>query len=267
MLGRLLPALLVLAAAAEARVENLPKRYYQLNQRCQEVARLLATGDSRQAYELFVPQFQKEVSFARFDSALVNWYRGRRLTRVKSQLIDVRGLGGHASTWVFFQGEPTYNYVYQNWLYTDDGWRLVWLSNILNQTMQFGHRDSQALAAVAQAALDYVASPAGLSETRSGLVLPDTVVVSWPGSDVSFRSGHRPVLTIPLADEPGRMPRVPFFFRFGQIRVLGNLATCAVDLKPTKWKRLSSLRSTHSLQLFFDRKNGAWLLNSSGKKW
>ncbi|MBM3314784.1 hypothetical protein FJY71_02930 [candidate division WOR-3 bacterium] len=267
MLGRLLPALLVLAAAAEARVENLPKRYYQLNQRCQEVAQLLARADGRSVYDLFVPQFRADIPYARFDSALTAWFRGRRLIRVKSRLIDVRGLGGHASTFVYFKGEADYNYVYQSWLYTADGWRLLWLSNIMGQNMQFGNKDSHALAQVAQAALDHLASPDGMGSIKAGLALPETVVAVWPAPGMSFRSDYRPVRTLTPASEAVRMPKVPFYFRFSQIRVLGDLATCAVDVKPTKWRRLSSLRSPHSLQLFFDRKNGDWLLNSSGKKW
>jgi hypothetical protein len=263
MLGRLLPALLMLAAAAEALPQSAPKRFYQLNQRCQEVARLLAQGNSRTLYDLFVPQFRADIPFARFDSSLKAWYRGGQLKRIKAQLIDVRGLGGHASTWAYFRNEPTYRYVYQNWLYTNSGWRLVWLSNILNQTMQFGNRDSQATLAVAQAALEHITAPAHLADVAPGLSLPDTVFVSWPAAGVLFRSAQRPVRTVTPEGEATLPPNVPFFFRFGLIRVMDDIATCAVDLRPSGPKR----RSARSLQLYFDRKGSSWQMNSSGKRW
>ncbi len=266
MLGRLLSALLVLAAAAEAFPELIPKRYFQLNQRCQEVARLLARGDSRLLYDRFVPQFRADVPYARFDSSVRAWYRGGRLKRVRAQLIDVRGLGGHASTWVFFDGEPTYRYVYQNWLYTDAGWQLLWLSNVLDRSMQFGDRDSAALLAVAQAALDHITAPGRIVELGPGLLLPDTVVVSWPGPAPGFRAS-RPVRTVTPATENALMPRVPYYFRFGQIRVLGDIATCALDVRPTKWRVPGGPRNTRSLQFYFDRRGSSWLLNSSGKRW
>jgi hypothetical protein len=245
--------------------------YYQLERRSQEFTRMLTAGNSRQIFSMFVPQFQDEVGFQRFDSALSAWYAGRRIARAKSMVVNVSGLGGHASTWVFFPGKQDYSYVYQNWFYTDQGWKLAWLSHILNQSHQFGQGDTEELASIAQAGLGYLATPPGLNSISPGLRLPDTLVVVWHmyRNGMRFRvPGHEVVLLAPRqAGDKKNMPRAPFLFQIAAIRLLGNFATCAIDLIPTPPGKSGPLRRTRSTQLYFEDHDGVWSLHSLGRKW
>ncbi len=248
-----------------------PKEYYQLTQRTQEFTRALAAGNSWQIYHMFVPQFRQENSFLRFDSALTIWYAGRRIGRARSMLVEIQGLGGHASTWPVFEGEDDYSYVYQNWFYTPDGWHLVWLSNILDQSFQYGQGDTAAIEAVGRAALDHITTASGLAELRRGLVLPDTLAVlwSWRTPAEPFRVPGRPVVMLRpnRAGKPDSVPHVAYYFRFSSIRLLGDFATCAVDLVPTRYNRFATLKRTHGALLYFERRDTGWQFNSVGKKW
>lgn len=247
-----------------------PKSFFELERRSQQFTQALAAGNSWDIYHLFVPQFRAENSFRRFDSALKAWYRDRQIVRASRRVVEVQGLGGHASTWPYFKGEKTYSYVYQNWFYSRQGWQLVWLSNILNQSFQYGQRDTAAAAAIAEAALRYVTTPQGLAEVRPGLKLPETIVVVWDlAKRRPFGIPGRPVVA--LRPEESRnwrsMPRVPYYFRIATVRVLGEYATCGIDIVPTPLNRYGLLHRTRGAQFYFELKKDTWQFNSVGKKW
>jgi len=251
--------------------DEKPKSYYQLDRCCHEFTEALVTGKARQIYRMFVPGFQSEIKFSRFDSALSAWSHGRRIVRARSKVVDIRGLGGHVSSWIFFKHESDYSYVYQSWLHSRNGWNLVWLSNILNQSFQYGRTDTAELEAITQAALNYIVSPGALKIPRCHFTVPDTIVVLNPGpkrKEILKALGH-PVIMLNRKEihVDSLMLNVPFYFEFAFARVFGEIATCTVDLRPTVPSCPGLLRHHRSIQLFLERKDDSWQVQSVGKVW
>lgn len=263
--------LTVIMAATLTFAAIFPKNYHMLETRAQAFTRALTAGDSRTIFNMFVPQFQEEIGFERFDSALSAWYAGRRIVRARSLVVNITGLGGHVSTWPFFAGRRNYSYLYQSWLFTDQGWKLIWLSRVLNQSHQYGQSDTMEMGNVVEAALTYLCTPAGLNELRRGLRLPDTVVVVWrlPKKGAPLRlPGRSAVILMPDQLRQGRkIPDVPLYFEIAAVRILGNLATCAVDLVLSPPDEPGRPRRSLGIQLYLEKKAGNWQIHSRGRKW
>jgi hypothetical protein len=270
-MGRYLPALLLVAMAAHSAETSRPRSYYLLEHRAQRFAEALVAGRGREVYDLFVPAFQAENSFARFDSALRAWYGGRRTSMGRARVQDIGGLGGSVATWVVFQNEIDYSYVFSSWLFTADTWQLTWVSNIIDQSFQYGRRDTTGLRRVADAALRHLVIERGLKVIHRRLPIPDTLVVVLrdigAGSELTV-PGHPVVMIDPeRLRRPGRLPRVPYLFDFALIRILGDVALCAVDIRPPERDRPGMLDRRRGLQLYFRRDGDGWEFVSSGRVW
>ena len=116
--------LLAGAASAVSPAAKL-KSNYELALQAERLTEAVVGNNSRDIYRMFTPGFVAENSFASFDSAFTRWYRGRRIVRASHKVVDIEGPSGHVSSWFVFEGEHDYNYVYQNWLNTPDGWQLA----------------------------------------------------------------------------------------------------------------------------------------------
>ncbi|MEO0070445.1 MAG: hypothetical protein ABIK18_06620, partial [candidate division WOR-3 bacterium] len=74
-----------------------PKLQYQLDFKARDVGSALINGNTREIYNLFVPEFRREHPFAQFDSAVKAWLKERRILSVNNKVVDITGLGGHVS--------------------------------------------------------------------------------------------------------------------------------------------------------------------------
>ncbi|MEO0085877.1 MAG: hypothetical protein ABIK37_04525 [candidate division WOR-3 bacterium] len=250
-----------------AALRNRPD--YTLGLQAQRFARALVDGQTRDIYRLFVPAFREEIGFARFDSAFRVWRDGRNITRVRNRVIDVRGLGGHASTYVYFGGNRDYEYVYQSWVNTGNGWQLAWLSNILDQTFQYGRSDTAALRSATSAALTWVLSDAGLGHIHRRFVLPETVIVVTQGrhEEGVIPAAGRPLLWLSEEElNAFRVPDVPFYCELGLVRLFGPTAVAAVDFVPVR-EGQPPLDRRRGIEIYLRRENGNWRFESVGKVW
>lgn len=259
--------LLVTAGLGTAAPRNRPD--YTLGLQAQRFARSLVDGQSREIYRLFVPAFRDEISFSRFDSALRVWRQNRNITRVRNRVIDVRGLGGHASTYVYFGSNRDYEYIYQSWVNTGGSWQLAWLSNILDQTFQYGRSDTYALRSATGAALNWVLSDAGLRQVHRRFVLPDTVVIVTQGrhEEGVVPTAGRPLRWLSEEELAGLdASRVPFYCELGLVRLFGPTAVAAIDFVPLREDQ-PPLDRRRGIELYLRRNEGNWRFESVGKVW
>jgi len=261
---------LLLSVLVAAGAALKPRLDYSLGLHAQRFARALVNGQSREIYRAFVPVFRDEIEFARFDSAVRAWRAGRRITSVRNRVVDVRGLGGHASTYVMFGGETDYEYVYQSWLNTGEGWRLAWLSNILDQTFQYGRSDTASLEAAARAALAWILTDSGIRRVHRRFVLPDTVIVVTRGRHEEGDIAHagRPLVwrtPAELAGDGGRTGAA-FYCELGLVRVFGDIGVAAVDFVPLREGR-PPLDRRRGIELYLRRDRQGWRFQSVGKVW
>lgn len=245
-----------------------PKPQYQFNLKVQQFGEALINGESRKIYRLFVPSFRQEIDYSRFDSAFKAWQAGRRIMRVRNKAIDTRGLGGHASTYVFFQGASDYDYLYHNWIYTDSGWELAWISQILDQSFQYGTKDTVELRIIVKRALEFFISPEGLKHIKLGKIRLDTIAVVKPGyinDSFEVLAGRQVVWR---AKEDKFLTRMPVFCEFGVVKNWGDVALVAIDLKPSSYYfGRKIIKRPRGMEVYLKKDKGNWPVHSVGKCW
>ena len=270
--GRLLLLVATLAGAASAVSPAARlKTNYELALKAERLTEAIVGNNSRDIYRMFTPGFMAENSLASFDSAFTRWYRGRRIVRASHKVVDIEGPSGHVSSWFVFEGEHDYNYVYQNWLNTPDGWQLVWLSRIIDTSFAFGQNDSLELERAAEAGLRYVLSKPGLELFKAGFVRPDTVVMVRLGrpGEGEFRFDSLPVFwTTPEQIHAGvYLPRSQFLLNLALVRLMGDIALVAVDVTPTGRVMLGRKGHSRGVEVYLERAGNDWRFLDVGKKW
>ena len=270
--GRLLLLFAALAGAASAvsPAANL-KVNYELALQTERLTQALVNNRSRDVYRMFAPQFAAEHSFPRFDSALSRWFRGRRIVRASHRVVEIKGPAGYVSSWLVFEGEKDYNYVYQNWLNTGHGWQLIWLSRILDPSFSYGQTDSLELVNAAGAGLRYVLSTPGLARFRSGYERPDTVVMlryNRPGEG-EYLLDNLPVYwtTMPEILQGGYVPRTQFLLSLALVRLMDDMALVVVDITPTARGPKGQTSRRRGVEVYLERIRGDWRFRDVGKVW
>ena len=253
---------------------------YELGVRTQLFTEALAAGRSRDIYWMFCPQFRAEHSFQRFDSAFSKWFGGRQVKKASRKIVEVAGAGGYVSTWVVFDGASDYNYLYQNWLRADGTWQLLWVSRILDNSFHYGASDTAEVDGVTIAALRYALSPNGLNQFHARFRRPDTLVllkgdganaagpVAGPGENVTRLDS-----TILIWLDPDGIRRykklhtIEFVMGVVNVRVLGTMATAGIDVYPSDETDKGRFGKRRGMQLYLEKRAGAWIYQSSGKTW
>lgn len=272
MKGRSLAAVLlgVGVALSLARAGRLQDNY-ELGLRTQRFTEALVEGRAREIYSMFCPQFRAEHSFGRFDSALARWRGGRTARRASRKVVEVVGAGGYVSTWIVFQGEDDYEYVYQSWLRVGGEWQLVWASNILNNSFRYGERDTAAVCGAVSAALGYALSPKGLARFGRGFVREDTTLIvrRGLGCEADVRAAGTVLEWLDSTEVGARLRTRPARYVVGVsgVRVLGAMATVTVDWYPVNHEDRGRFGNRRGLQVYLDRRPGGWVFNSVGKVW
>jgi hypothetical protein len=265
--GRFLRLMLLVTGAAVTSAGVQPRSYAHLETRAQDLTQTLVTGDGREMFRLFVPAFQQEIPFARFDSTLSAWYNGRTVVSARSKVVDIRGLGGYVSTWVHFTGEERVSYLFQRWVHAKAGWELVWLTNILDQSLLYGRADTAELESIIEASLRFLVEGGGLALVRKGLLPPDSIFVVHTRTRDNTTISGRPAVWLDQSRPDREAVKAPYYFRIQLAQVLGGIALCTVDLKPTRPRNPSLLGRVRSIELYLvpDPDTGKWLVNSVGK--
>jgi hypothetical protein len=270
--GRLLLLFATLAGAASAvSPATRLKTNYELALQTERLTEALVSNRPRDVYRMFTPPFADEHSFAAFDSALSRWSRGRRIVRASHKVVEIIGPSGYVSSWLVFDGERDYNYVYQNWLNTAHGWQLVWLSRILDTSFTYGQTDSLGLVQAAEVGLRYVVSKSGLARFRSGYRQPDTLVMlryNRPGEG-NYRLDNLPVYwtTMPQILQGGYVPRTQFLLNLALVRLMGDIALVVVDMTPTERGQYGRTRRRRGIEVYLERAGGNWRFRDVGKIW
>jgi len=270
MRGRL-PIAVLLCLGAASFVFSQPNRFedsYELALRTQAFTTALVEGDTREMYRMFTPAFRDEIPFARFDSAVTAWVAGRKIAKARRKVVDIKGLSGYVSNWIVFAGEPDYRYIYGSWLKNGEIWELEWLSRILDQSFQYGRKDTANLRLVAEAGLRYLLSKDGLKRLKGRLVRPDTIVmVRRSDADIFLPSlDGTPIVFVAPGDTAScaARPRSQYCLRFGTARIFGNIAEVVIDVLATG---PGPLPARQGLKVFVQRYRNGWQFVSVARAW
>jgi len=266
--GRARAILIVLGTASLLLADNPMEDNYELSLRVQDFTEALVRRDTRAIYRFFNSAFRDEIPFARFDSAARSWYGNGRVVRAQHKVVDIQGPVGAVSIWPVFAGERNSRYLFQSWLLNGAAWELVWVSRMIDESFQYGRRDTAELRRVAQTALRHALTPPILGRLSGRPSRPDTVVLVRLGqpeeTDMAVEGAKAVWLSPAQVGDLAVLPRVPFYVGFGIVRVFGDIAEAAVDFYPTPYGRLPRRQS---VKVMLRRAAEGWRYTHATRVW
>jgi len=229
--------------------------------------------DAREVYNLFNRQFQNETPFEKFATSFKRWIDGKKTDQIETRFINITGLIGQVSTWIWDEKRKgRYHYIFQSWVKTDDGWRLLWLSPLLDGSFRYGMKDLAAVQEILRLAIENALSPGGLEKKFVEFDIPANIVFLKKGrpEELNLLSPDSRVIWLTLEEikRRHRALSLPFYFDFGQVRIIDNIATAYIDIIPIKKTgRKNPFSRMRGLQFQFRKENGQWQFVGYGSKW
>ncbi|MEO0116423.1 MAG: hypothetical protein ABIK97_02640 [candidate division WOR-3 bacterium] len=251
---------------------NYPdKESWTLFQSAERLKSLLKKKNVKGIYNLFNPTFQREISEERFTTTLAEWLKGKKMRKVETKFTNITGFTGQVSTWVW-EDKKNYLYLFTSWIKTDSGWRLLWLTPILSQDFEYGRGEVSERRRLLGLAIKEAFSKEGFGDLFLKLNLPRQLVFikkGRPEEKPLLDKSPLPILWLTLDEikKKSQYLPIPFYFDFGAIRIIDNLATVYLDIIPIKNGENQSLRQPRGLQFQFRRKEGDWEFAGYGSRW
>lgn len=220
-------------------------------------------------FNIFNPTFIREVNIQKFKSALNKWRNGRKVKRIKIQRFMIFGRGGHVTSWITFDSKEKV-FLYQSWINTSAGWKLMWLTKVLPHNLSYGTRDEKQIQKLKQLTLQELIVNRNITRINRDLPIPETLVVVLPkGTKKSiFRIPGHVIKQLPREEIKANVLKLHayYYLEFATIRILDDIATSYIDIYPL-YANVPGLNRVRGLQLFFIRKNNQWEFDHQGTKW
>jgi hypothetical protein len=246
--------------------QNLQKESLLLLQEENEFANALQKNDVNLIYNMFNSTFIRETDIQTFTSILENWLNGRSVKKLKVQNQLIYGRGGHITSWVSFNnGEK--EFLYQQWINTTNGWRLLWLTKLLPSEFSYGVSDKKEIKNLQQQVLNQLIVEEGISLLIGDASIPETVIIVLDRNEKksNLKLPDRTVREVPR-DEIKKNMLALFYIKFATIRILEDIATSYVNIICPLYENGSVYNRTRGIQLFFIKENGKWKFDSYGTR-
>lgn len=233
------------------------------------LVKALEKNDISAIYSIFNATFRAEVDSQEFSSYLTTWLKGRKVKKVKLQKVMVFGRGGHITSWVSFNNNEK-TFLYQSWIKTKNGWKLLWLTRILPSNLNYGATHKSEIFKIQQYSLEKLIVENEISQITGDLTVPKTILIKRIENSPkhNFRLVNRTVheLTNDEIKRTAKKYGALFYLEFGSSRIIEDIATCYVDIHPLH-KNIPHLHRIRGRQLYFVRENNQWVFDSYGTKW
>jgi len=249
----------------------------------------LAHKDGAGIYRMFNSTFQKEIGLEQFEGAIERWYGSNSYRSVKFGTVNIMGLSGHITSWISFKDTPESKFVYQYWIKSDGGWKLMWLSGILNyKDFSYGDWDTVAQHAVMQGMFEQAVTDSGLKALFQEFELTkNMVILSRPNCNFcKINLPKHKVLWLTEEEIKSKHHQygINAYFDFGMIRVMDDIAIGALDIVTIPHANQASARiesprrkvdfiggskttRRRSISMFFKKVAGKWIFAGYGSKW
>lgn len=242
---------------------------YLLMKACRKLIKGLKENNDFLVYSLFNTTFIKENNYDSFASVLTQWRGGRKIKKIKIQKLSVLGRGGNITSWVTFDNREQ-KFLYQSWIKTKTGWKVLWLSKLLPQTFAYGVDDREEIKQIKLLALKELIPQQGIKRIIVEHPIPETIIIATAkGTPKLYPRLPNYVIREWTPEEIKRYyfkTGALFFLEFATIRILDDIATCYVDIKPL-YRQIPRLTRNRGLQLYFIKENNTWYFDSYGSKW
>ncbi|MCX7785959.1 MAG: hypothetical protein N2201_07070 [candidate division WOR-3 bacterium] len=220
-------------------------------------------------YSLFDSAFIKANNLDSFISVLHQWRNGRKIKKIKIQKLTILGRGGHITSWVTFDNREKV-FLYQSWIKTKTGWKILWLSKLLPQSFAYAENDSNEIKKIKLLALEQLITRQGIRRVIGENPIPETLIIALAQNSKKL---HLRLQGYTIREWTHNEIRknyfktgALFFLEFATIRILNDIATCYVDIKPL-YLRIPRLSRNRGLQLYFIKENNSWQFDSYGSRW
>ncbi len=242
---------------------------YLLLKEVRKLIKGLKENNDSLVYSLFNLTFTKENRYDSFASILSQWRNGRKIKRIKIQKLSILGRGGNITSWVTFDNREQ-KFLFQSWIKTKTGWKILWLSKLLPQTFAYGQNNSDEIKQIKSLTLKQLITQQDIKRIIKENPIPETIIIASPkGAPKLYFRLPNYVVREWTADEIKKSyfkTGALFFLEFATIRILGDIATCYIDIKPL-YRQIPHLTRTRGLQLYFVKENNQWVFDSYGSKW
>ncbi len=224
--------------------------------------------DAKGIYRLFNPTFKKEISEEEFKNYFEDWLRGKRMKRVETKFVHITGLTAQVSTWIW-EDQRNYQYLFANWIKTDSGWRLFWLSPILPDELRYGDGEIKERKDLLLLAIERALEFGGFKEKFPQFTLPKKIIFlkkGRPEEGISLTKKGNKIFWLTGEEIEREKEPPPYYFDFGAIRILDNIATVYLDIIPIKGEEKFAFRQ-RGLQFQFKKTNRTWQFVGYGAQW
>jgi hypothetical protein len=229
----------------------------------------LKKGDDASVFKMFNSTFVREIELAKFQSTMNLWRNGRTIKRIRITNIMTMGRGGHITSWVTFDNNQK-SFLYQSWIKTSQGWRLLWFNKVLPQSLAYGISDDKEIQKIKQMTIEELFNNQAIVRIIGNLKIPDTIMVvaTSENKKLNFQLTNHTILELPedIIKAHTLRARSLFYIEFATIRILDDIATCFVDIHPF-YKDLPKLNRTRGMLLYFTKQKNQWVFDSQGTKW
>jgi hypothetical protein len=236
----------------------------------EKLAQAFKNNDVSAVYYLFNSSFQDESSLAEFSEAFLIWLNQRKFIKMDIQNLRIVGRIGHVSSKLRFSNK-TEAFLYQSWIKTGQGWKIIWLNRLLPHDMlRYGDSHKYDVQLIKQRSLDELFTNKRISLITNELELPEIIFIQ------TDQERKQPYFSLPdytvkevSADEivsQAQQTEALFWLEFATIRIIDDIASIYIDIHPL-YHNIPVLSRTRGIQLFFIQKNGHWDFDSSGASW
>jgi hypothetical protein len=233
----------------------------------------LSRKDGAKIHQMFIPTFQRKYSIAQVQEVIDKWYSGDSYKKARFGMAKIFNLSGHISAWVSFKKNPDTKFIYQYWIKTDNGWKLMWLTGLLNhREFVYGNFDTTAQRIIMKLMLEEALSTNGFEEIFPEIKLKDVIVILLrPNYHYSeFSLPGKQLLWLTEIEIEGKYEKlgIDTYFDFGMVRVMDDIALGALDIVPiVEAVPKPKFKGRKSISMFFKKKANTWEYAGYGSIW
>ncbi|MBS4014874.1 MAG: hypothetical protein KGZ86_00315 [Candidatus Latescibacteria bacterium] len=227
-------------------------------------------NDIKAIYELFNSSFKDETSFEEFREAFSAWLNQRRYVGMNIQNMRVVGRIGHVTCMLRFANKQQ-SFLYQSWIKTAQGWKIVWLNRLLpNEMLRYGDSQKYDVQLIKQRSLDVLFTDNLISLITDDLEFPKILFIQT--QQERKQSYYKiPGYTIKELPEDritaqAKKTDALFWLEFATIRIIDDVASIYIDIHPL-YSNIPNLTRVRGIQLFFIQKDDHWEFDSPGSRW
>jgi hypothetical protein len=245
-----------------------------LFKKVEELALFLKRGEPEKIYLLFNSSFQNEIPYDTFLEKYNAWRKNRRVKTIRYTYFKRLGRIAHVSSMIRFDNRQE-NYCYQSWILSNNGWKLVWLTNFLpRELLKYGESRRYELLTIKQLALKELFAHQKIKTITGNLPLPKTILIK--GSQNYSRSYYNlpdfiiKEMTLPTIKAQVSKSDVFYYLDFATVRIIDDVASVYIDIVPLQ-ANIPKFNRRRGMQLFFinkgSEKNPEWKYEGIGAIW